>query len=853
MSATNTKNKGELVQQHAKQWRLKSAVLAVAVLAGGISVSAQALVLGQIQIESSIGEPVKAKIPVTKLTSDEASSLVIKLSSGDDFKGRGLIYNPAISAMRVSFAPTGNSTGVITVVGMKPVQDPFVDLLLDVTWRTGSMQRSYTMLFDPPEEVMQNAQYSSSEKAQSNVTNLPTSSSTQVVQGESVTGVPVSTERQADGTVYTRIGASRPSDINEPQNIKGGSDKPEAGSGNKASGKSAQSTPPREPAQSSYSSEFAVTVSKGQTLGKIANSMKPAGVSQEQMLIALFRANPHAFINGNINWLRSGVTLNVPSESEIAQISQQEARKEVSKHAKKFNEQRHGIADSGVNTVPPKKDNVPADRTTGQVSTDPVPQSNVGQPDLTISPGNAEQLERDERLAQEAQTDYAETHIAEVKQAQSDLEKAKQEADALAASNAVSGNVITDTVTNELENSSSTPSSSEPVIDTVSIDTVSQEPDGTVNTIDIVDVTEGSMPDRLVDETNPAEVASENNQTVVEATVVDESSAVTETTPPVVENNQPTNNNESFQPTPTEKSLVEELLENPLIPIGGLVGVILIVFVLLKVLRRKKKDDFMDDSTMGDSLSGEDSFFSDNADDSSMLDQSSSIYAASQLDTNADVDPLQEADVYLAYGRDEQAAEILRDAIQVEPDRSALRVKLCEIYAKQGDQTQFSAQVNQLRQMTGGSGEDWERVEKLMQEMNAQGDTVQPSTAGAPVQPTGFSANFAPPSAQAPASSKEASGASSILPDLEMSDISFDVPGSAGSSAFSTSPSLSMDPASEIPDDEEGPSTRLALAEEFLAIGNKGDAKEIVEEVLAEDLSTDLKDRAQNLLNKASS
>ncbi len=98
---------------------------------------------------------------------------------------------------------------------------------------------------------------------------------------------------------------------------------------------------------------------------------------------------------------------------------------------------------------------------------------------------------------------------------------------------------------------------------------------------------------------------------------------------------------------------------------------------------------------------------------------SSFIPAASQLDSN-EVDPVAEADVYIAYGREEQAEDILKEALRLQPDRHAVRVKLLEIYARRGDKGSFMAVAEDLRDRTGGAGEDWEKAIKL-------GYTVDPA------------------------------------------------------------------------------------------------------------------------------
>ena len=92
---------------------------------------------------------------------------------------------------------------------------------------------------------------------------------------------------------------------------------------------------------------------------------------------------------------------------------------------------------------------------------------------------------------------------------------------------------------------------------------------------------------------------------------------------------------------------------------------------------------------------------------------SSLNYSLSQLDAIGDVDPVAEADVYLAYGRDLQAEEILKEAQRSDPERLAIRTKLLEVYAKRADLKTFETQARQLRDLTVGEGEDWQRAQEL--------------------------------------------------------------------------------------------------------------------------------------------
>ena len=86
------------------------------------------------------------------------------------------------------------------------------------------------------------------------------------------------------------------------------------------------------------------------------------------------------------------------------------------------------------------------------------------------------------------------------------------------------------------------------------------------------------------------------------------------------------------------------------------------------------------------------------------------VYSASQLDAADDVDPVAEADVYLAYGRDLQAEEILKEAVRTNPGRLAIYTKLLEIFAKRRDANSFEATAIQAHKLTGSDSPDWARI-----------------------------------------------------------------------------------------------------------------------------------------------
>ena len=161
---------------------------------------------------------------------------------------------------------------------------------------------------------------------------------------------------------------------------------------------------------------------------------------------------------------------------------------------------------------------------------------------------------------------------------------------------------------------------------------------------------------------------------------------------------------------------------------------------------------------------------------------SSMSYSMSQLDAIGDVDPVAEADVYLAYGRDLQAEEILKEAMRATPERMAIRTKLLEVYAKRRDAKAYELLATQVYNLTGGTGEDWAKAQTMGRAIDSDNAMYLPGGApegvrsgtgeprpdalSVPTQP--YTAPAAPPTFQPAADATLGSG-------LDL-DLEFDVP-----------------------------------------------------------------------------
>jgi pilus assembly protein FimV len=228
------------------------------------------------------------------------------------------------------------------------------------------------------------------------------------------------------------------------------------------------------------------------------------------------------------------------------------------------------------------------------------------------------------------------------------------------------------------------------------------------------------------------------------------------------------------------------MLENPIVPatLGGVLA-LLLGFGIYRAQQRKKSTQV--DSSFLESRLQPDSFFG--ASGGQRIDTneggatgSSMVYSPSQLDAAGDVDPVAEADVYLAYGRDLQAEEILKEAMRTQPQRVAIHSKLLEIYSKRRDAKAFELVATEAYGLTHGEGPDWEHICELGQELDPGNTLYRPggqpaggAMAGAAMATQAFGAAtqaMAPPAQPAAAEAPPA-------PDIDLDlDFSLDDPAS---------------------------------------------------------------------------
>ena len=130
----------------AGQFVLTAVALAAGCLWAG---QAAALGLGRLTVQSALGETLKAEIDVTSLTSDEAGSLALRIASPDAYRAAGVEFNAALSGAQVSLQRRSDGRPFLRVQSDRPLNEPFVDVIVEATWSSGRLVREFTLLLDP--------------------------------------------------------------------------------------------------------------------------------------------------------------------------------------------------------------------------------------------------------------------------------------------------------------------------------------------------------------------------------------------------------------------------------------------------------------------------------------------------------------------------------------------------------------------------------------------------------------------------------------------------------------------------------------------------------------------------------
>jgi len=684
-----------------------------------LSTGASALGLGRVNVQSVLGETLRAEIEVTSLNAEEASSLRVSLASPEAFKASGVEYNSVLTGATIALQRRADGRPVLVLTSDKVVQEPFVDVIVDFAWSTGHLTRSYTLLIDPPGR---------------NTAAQPGTTATAPV----FASPPPAPRAAAPAPAPAPQVALAP----PPAPVQAPSPAPAARAPKPAPAPKATPAPKPAPAAVEKAApapagngggESSVKVNPGDTLTSLAASNKPSGVSLDQMLVSLYRNNPSAFIGDNMNRMKSGVTLQVPGADAARQLSTEEAHQIIQAQSADFAEYRHRLA-GGVSTVHTDEGKrVASGKVEAKVNDQKTASAPPPSDKLTLSrgsvkggaPSEAKDSKEALKKAEAARVAELSRNVAELKELAN-----KKPANAPAAPAAPAAKtpapapaIPTPAITGHLP----TPAPAAPVKPTPAPAPVQvaaakptpvpppppPAPAPVAKPVVAAPAPVPSVPTPAIATPAPVVASAPAPAIVASAPVV--------APPAPVRASAPARAPVAPAPAPADDSFLSSLMDPPYI-VPGIAGLAVLLggFLFWRKRQGGDRNKFSGETSFIESKIQPDSFFGasggqrvDTRDGAANSASSSLNYSLSQLDAIGDVDPVAEADVYLAYGRDLQAEEILKEAQRSDPDRLAIRTKLLEVYAKRADLKTFEAQARQLQGLTNGQGEEWAKAQEL--------------------------------------------------------------------------------------------------------------------------------------------
>jgi pilus assembly protein FimV len=749
-----------------------------------------ALSLGRITVQSALGEPLRAEVDLLDINAEEAASLQPSVASPESFKAAGLDYNPALSNLQASLRRRSDGRAYIRLSGERVINDPFVDLILETRWSSGRIVRDYTLLFDPP--------------------NLRTTTAS--------TPTPAQISPQPVASPPRPVAAPTPTPAAAPPTA---SVKPASEATRTATPAAARAPM----ALTAPAGATKVSVKPGDTASRIAAATRPDNVSLDQMLVALLRTNPASFMGDNVNRIKAGSILNIPTAEQAASTPAAQAAQLIVAQSRDFNEFRRKLALAAPDTPLIVTDRIAAGAIEARVEEK---KSIAAAPDkLTLSKAAIEKVTAEDKLAKDRSAKDSADRAAEIAKNISDLGKLGTASSAAATSTAAaSANAATATVVGPVSTGASAP----------------------------IGIAASSV----------------------------------KAAPPVV--------------AKPPAGIFDGLLENPFLPAGA--GIVVLLAILGFLRSRQRKNDHPVDGVMLDNRVRPDTYFAvsggQNVDTHhGTAAEPSMVSAPSQLEGVGvgvdDVDPVAEADVYLAYGRDLQAEEILKDALRAAPERIAIHQKLLELFAKRRDIKSFQHVAAKAFRLTDSDSLEWQRIRELGLSIDPGNPRYlpgwQPAEAeGKPSIPAPLEDTATRPGGgvSPQAGVPQASPAVDLDLDLDFSldDESPHAEGETSASVATTAPaaltespkvpvseakalpaqdfgmlefdlgSLSLDLGDEIESDstsdpakaQDPLATKLELSEEFIAIGDIDGARTLIEEVIAE-ASGDIQLKAKKALS----
>jgi len=653
-----------------------------------------AIGLGDINLDSALNEPLRAEIDLLSATPEELAGLTIALASAETFTRYGMERPFYLQEMQFNIVDGGVNGSKVHIRSRSPITEPFLTFLVEATWTSGRLLREYTVLLDPP-------------------TYTPP-----LVQQERAVTAP----RRSTPSDSARIEPQPAPQIPPP------APQPAPTPRQPAPTFSSDSAPPVDdrPYATNASGEY--IVHRGETLWSWATRVRPdSRLTINQTMLAIFEANPNAF-GGNINILREGALLRIPSADEIFQISRGDALDEV---------KRQHSAWSGTG------------RTTAATDTAATPSLTLVPPDEDFAIDYDDDAPY-EPLSREVEIEdrISELESVNVENQPSLIEIRDNELAALRQELAdIRGEIYEPLFDDAIDDRDAPPTSDDlfPDMDELIADDsdelIADDSDELI--ADDSDELIADDSDELIADDSDELIADDSDELIAD----DSDEVVADTTIPtgVIRPSQDSG-----------KSIVDQVLD-VVTGIWGIIGgsLILVGGALIWFMRRESDDDD-DDFSAIEELDADDRSVDDLSATSRMqaptpeeamvvVEQDSGInplmgagetveapipeIAVSTLDATGSVesiedtfssetavnldqsDPIAEADFHMAYGLYDQAADLINGALEADATDKGLLSKLCEIYFVWGNRDAFIDAATRLKAAVGDTANpEWDKI-----------------------------------------------------------------------------------------------------------------------------------------------
>ena len=672
--------------------------VSIAVCMALMPISLFAAGLGKLNVSSGLGEPLRADIELISITPDELSSLSATIANDEAYATQGIERPSMHNNIQIELAKNASGTPVLKLRTNQPVNDPFIDMLIQVDWASGRLLREYTLLLDPPGYRSQTDKSNLSQPIQAPVTKSSSNINSQPMAVESSNGQTIRPANDSSMTEAAATYSTKAKKTTKRAKIK-------------------SELQPDKMAADNKTEQDAYVTKRGDTLSTVAKQMQVDGVSLDQMLVGLYEANPKAFTGNNMNRLRSGQIIRAPSTEILTALSKQQAHAEVKLQSENWNAYRNKLAGMVAGSTPTSED-TSKESTSGKVTTaaeDKASAVKTGPKDVVkLSSGDVKSTANssaatkaaDAKIAMQEDAIAKEKALKDEQDRASALAKIQQTKDLLALKSKQMAELQKQAKDNAAASSKLAilePSKAVPVA-------VQPEPAKTEMA--------------KVEPTTPA--ATQPVPPVITPAPATEKTVIIETPKPKVDKPKPV---PVLVPAAKQEpaSFLDEILSGidvTMLAIGG--GALALLAAGWLFLRNKRKRNLANfeqgiltsgglkaNTVFGNTTGGK----VDTGDTSFLTDFSQSS-SGSMIDTH-DVDPIAEAEVYMAYGREAQAEEILKDAIVKEPKRYELHLKLLEMYAGRQDTAAYETIAGELYTTLGAGDPIWAKVAEM-------GKTIEP-------------------------------------------------------------------------------------------------------------------------------